>query len=153
MQNYNRYDGVRHGNAPTPDIFRSDALTTRFGGYPCTVNIPCTYPNSTAFQNAPTSGTSIDPKGDIGMGVNNDILNYQFLSMQDSSFCGVPLTSEKGQILGADTPANCAACPCQKGTVMGDDTLNSGCDYGFARTMSSIMGPNAGNKNGLNRWG
>lgn len=127
------------------DIFRQDALSTRFHSFPCKVEFPCPL-NSPTFT-APAMGP-VDPKGVIGMATNNDILHYQFMNTQDIAFCGVPLASQP-QVDPTLSVANCSTCPCSSAAIKESET----CNYGFARNHASIMGPFSGNRKAGSRWG
>ena len=137
------------------DVFRADALTTRFRGYPCKVQTDCPHVSAVPKTKMPIE-TSYDPKALYGMGVNNGVLEYQFTSMPDMPFCGVPLAAEDKLHYGQAAQRDCAACPCLNGqcpTSLSSETLDRDCNYGFARTFSSIFGPSSGNRYAMNRWG
>lgn len=137
------------------DVFRSDALSEQFRSYPCTVKTECPHISTVPKSKIPVE-TTYDPKALAGMGVNNGVLEYQFTSMQDMSFCGTPLADEDKLRYGQAASRDCAACPCLSGQspdALSAQTLSRDCDYGFARTFSSIFGPTSGNRNAMNRWG
>lgn len=140
-----------------PDVFRCDALSTRFLAYPANASVPCANPMvmpATAHMAVPNPCCA-DASGDmLGMARNNDILRYQFGALPNPNFCGVPVSSCDECGAAAQTQ-DCAACPCQ--AVQGC-TTNTGaptaCDYGgFARNHSYIFAPGAIGRSGLNRWG
>lgn len=103
----------------------------------------------------------------LGIGTNQQLLDYQFGSMQNAPVCGVSLTEQCKLIaengFGAQAFPNCQACPCksigcnafgqpeQLVALNGNDGC---CDYlGLARDHASIFGPGAAGRSGLNRWG
>lgn len=100
----------------------------------------------------------------LGIGTNQQLLDYQFGSFQNQPICGVSL-SEQCQLiaengLGAQAFPNCQACPCKSigCHAFGQDESSLGqngcCDYaGLARDHASIFGPGAAGRSGLNRWG
>ena len=139
------------------DAFGSDALIKRFGYFPKCVKYPCDYKpvNATnpTYVVSPPCCPEMSDVDVLGIGSNQGILGYQFGSSLDVPFCGVPIQHTCGMIQGAPTPTNCAKCPCQ---TMGCSNLGNDtkcCDYGFARTPSSVFGPNGGNRYGNIKWG
>jgi hypothetical protein len=87
----------------------------------------------------------------MGIGVNTGILDYQFGSLMDAAFCGVPMNASCAP--NAPYATDCAKCPCQRlgcNNVAGPEGC---CDYGFARTHTSAFGPNGGNRYGNIKWG
>lgn len=162
MPNSTIFSNYNHSQAQHvyPDVFRPDALISRFGIYDSTATLPCNY-------EAPRVANAAVPMGPIccsdgvsdganilGIGVNNAMLNYQFGSSMNVPFCGIPIHNDKCAIKGSPTPYDCNACPCRPpGCASLNGTVPPTCDYGFARTHSSIFGPNSGNRNGNVRWG
>lgn len=144
-------------NQYSRDMFSQFAYMDRFSGFPCTVGFPCgqmQVPAGVQGLNTTSGETAIDPKNQLGIATNNGILDYQFSSTQSVPYCGVPLDREQNAGFGVQPAPDCKACPCTlSNDLQTEKALNSGCDFGFARTFGSIFGPNGGNRNGLNRWG
>jgi hypothetical protein len=141
------------------DAFGPDALTKRFGYYAPCVKYPCKY-NPVDASNpdyivSPPCCPEMAGVDVLGIGTNQGVLDYQFGSSMDVPFCGVPMQNTCHMMPGAPTPTNCEKCPCTKMGChnVGGKGSPKCCDYGFARTHSSVFGPNGGNRYGNMKWG
>lgn len=90
----------------------------------------------------------------LGVGTNDKILQYQFNSFANPSYCGVSLDNQCNVPLGTPFQQDCAKCPCQEMGCASFGKNNGCCDYfGAARNHASIMGPSGGNRYLNQRWG
>lgn len=139
------------------DSFEQDAFMKRFGDFPACVKFPCDYKpvnaSNPAFIVSPPCCPQMADTDVLGIGTNQGVLNYQFGSSLDVPFCGVPMQNTCNMVQGAPTPTNCGMCPCQTPSCQNLGQNTGCCDYGFARTPSSIFGPNGGNRYGNIKWG
>lgn len=123
-----------------PDVWRSDALATRFLSFPANVSLPC---NNSVIMPAPR--VPLSACGEVlGMATNRGILQYQFNALPNPTFCGQPVTG---------TSTDCTQCPCARQGCTTAASVSS-CDYGgFGRDHNAVFGPGSVGRSGLNRWG